>query len=165
VGGRHPRAGIPGSLGLPTTRGGQIEVDAHLRVKGMPDVYALGDCAACVDGEWQAGAATGPGRAPAGRLPAQDVHAATWRASRRRRSRMCTATTVRWYRSATTTTVGSLMGSLRGASWFVEGLMARMMYLSLHLMHHKAVLGTMRTGLMAVGRFLIRRTTPIVKLH
>jgi NADH dehydrogenase len=63
------------------------------------------------------------------------------------------------------TTVGNLMGSLRGASLFVEGFMARIMYMSLHLLHHKAVLGSLRTGLMALGRFLIRRTTPIVKLH
>ncbi|MFS2018465.1 FAD-dependent oxidoreductase [Massilia sp. CT11-108] len=63
------------------------------------------------------------------------------------------------------TTVGSLMGSLRGASLFVEGFMARIMYMSLHLMHHKAVLGSLRTGLMAFARFLIRRTTPLVKLH
>jgi NADH dehydrogenase len=64
-----------------------------------------------------------------------------------------------------TTTVGSLMGALRGASWFVEGFMARMMYLSLHLMHHQAVLGTVRTAVLAIARFLIRRTTPLVKLH
>jgi NADH dehydrogenase len=56
------------------------------------------------------------------------------------------------------------MGSLR-ATWFVEGFMARIMYLSLHLMHHQAILGSMRTGLLAVARFLIRRTTPLVKLH
>jgi NADH dehydrogenase len=63
------------------------------------------------------------------------------------------------------TTVGNLMGSLRGASMFVEGFMARMMYMSLHLMHHQALLGAMRTGVMAIARFLIRRTTPLVKLH
>jgi NADH dehydrogenase len=54
---------------------------------------------------------------------------------------------------------------LRGASWFVEGFMARMMYLSLHLLHHQAILGSVRTGLLALARFLIRRTTPLVKLH
>jgi NADH dehydrogenase len=43
--------------------------------------------------------------------------------------------------------------------------MARIMYMSLHLMHHQAVLGSLRTGLMAFARFLIRRTTPLVKLH
>ena len=63
------------------------------------------------------------------------------------------------------TSVGSLMGSLRGASWFVQGAVARTMYASLHLMHHRAVMGTTRTALLAVARFLIRRSTPLVKLH
>jgi NADH dehydrogenase len=57
------------------------------------------------------------------------------------------------------------MGSLRGASWFVQGGIARLMYASLHLMHHRAVMGITRTGLLAVARFLIRRSTPLVKLH
>jgi len=57
------------------------------------------------------------------------------------------------------------MGSLKGLSWFVEGFVARTMYKSLHLMHHQAVLGSMRTGVLAVARYLIRRSTPLVKLH
>jgi len=63
------------------------------------------------------------------------------------------------------TTVGSLMGSLKGLSWFVDGFIARTMYVSLHLMHHQAVLGTIRTGVLALARFLIKRSTPLVKLH
>jgi NADH dehydrogenase len=39
------------------------------------------------------------------------------------------------------------------------------MYASLHLMHHRAVLGTIRTGVLALARFLVRRATPQVKLH
>jgi NADH dehydrogenase len=39
------------------------------------------------------------------------------------------------------------------------------MYKSLHLMHHQAVLGSLRTGVLAVARYLIRRSTPLVKLH
>jgi NADH dehydrogenase len=61
-------------------------------------------------------------------------------------------------------TVGNLMGSLR-ASFVVEGFLARTMYTSLHLMHHQAILGSLRTGVLALARFLIRRTTPLVKLH
>jgi NADH dehydrogenase len=57
------------------------------------------------------------------------------------------------------------MGALQGAGWFVEGTFARLMYVSLHLMHHQAVLGTMRTAVLAVARFLIKRSTPLVKLH
>ena len=63
------------------------------------------------------------------------------------------------------TSVGSLMGSLRGFSWFVEGFFARMMYVSLHLLHHQAVLGSVRTGVLALARFLVKRATPLVKLH
>jgi NADH dehydrogenase len=57
------------------------------------------------------------------------------------------------------------MGSLFRATWFVEGFFARMMYASLHLMHHQAVLGTIRTGVLAIARFLVKRATPLVKLH
>jgi len=32
-------------------------------------------------------------------------------------------------------------------------------------MHHQAVLGSVRTAVLAVARFLIKRTTPLVKLH
>ncbi|WP_296947663.1 NAD(P)/FAD-dependent oxidoreductase [uncultured Massilia sp.] len=152
------------TLGLPTAKGGQVEVDAHLRVPGVADVYALGDCAACTDG--------------AGKPVPPRAQAAHQQADYLLKMFMNMAAgqpppkqpyVYRDYGSLVSighqTTVGSLMGSLRGASWFVEGMMARMFYLSLHLLHHKAVLGTMRTGLMALGRFLIRRTTPLVKLH
>jgi len=65
----------------------------------------------------------------------------------------------------TRSSVGSLMGSVFRATWFVEGLFARAMYASLHLMHHQAVLGTVRTGVLAMARFLVKRATPLVKLH
>ncbi len=61
--------------------------------------------------------------------------------------------------------VGSLMGVLSGKSWFVEGLLARIMYMSLHLMHHMAVLGVLRTATLALGRLLSKRAAPRVKLH
>jgi NADH dehydrogenase len=152
-----------GSLGLPTTKSGAIEVDSHLRVAGVEGVYALGDCAACLDG---AGKPVPP-RAQAAHQQADyllkmfvnlDKGAAPPKGPY----------VYKDYGSLVSighqTTVGNLMGSLR-ATWFVEGFLARIMYLSLHLMHHQAVLGSMRTGVLAVARFLIRRTTPLVKLH
>jgi NADH dehydrogenase len=152
------------SLGLPVARGGQIEVDAHLRVKDVPDVYALGDCAACIDGKGK----PVPPRAQAAHQQA-DYLVKTFLKLAGGHPPPQEPYVYRDYGSLVSigreTTVGSLMGSLRGASLFVEGFMARIMYMSLHLMHHQAVLGSLRTGLMALGRFLIRRTTPIVKLH
>ena len=151
-------------LGLPTARGGQIEVDAHLRVKGVPGVYALGDCAACVDGKGK----PVPPRAQAAHQQA-DYLAASFLRMDKGQAPQDKPYLYRDYGSLVSvgrhTSVGNLMGALRGASWFVEGFVARMMYVSLHLMHHQAVLGTVRTGVLALARFLIRRTTPLVKLH
>ena len=65
----------------------------------------------------------------------------------------------------TRSSVGNLMGNLFGSTWFVQGLLARAMYVSLHLMHHQAVLGSMRTAVLALARFLVKRATPLVKLH
>jgi NADH dehydrogenase len=133
-------------------------------VKGVEHVYALGDCAACVDGKGN----PVPPRAQAAHQQA-DYLLKTFMCMDAGRAPPVHAYVYRDYGSLVSighqTTVGSLMGSLRGASWFVEGFMARMMYLSLHLMHHQAILGSVRTGLLAVARFLIRRTTPLVKLH
>ena len=151
------------SLGLPTAKNGQIEVDGHLRVKDVPGVYALGDCAACLDGNGQAV----PPRAQAAHQQA-DYLLKTFMNAAAGYPPPKDPYVYRDYGSLVSighqTTVGNLMGSLR-ASWFVEGFLARIMYASLHLMHHRAVLGSLRTGLLAVARFLIRRTTPLVKLH
>ena len=152
------------SLGLPTNKGGQIEVDGRLAVPGHPGIYALGDCAACVDADGK----PVPPRAQAAHQQAdylvrQFLRQAAGKAPDPKPYRY------RDYGSLVslgkTTSVGNLMGSLRGSSWFVEGMMARLMYTSLHLLHHKAVLGTMRTGVLALARFLVRRATPLVKLH
>lgn len=152
--------GFLAGLGLALNKGGQIEVDSFLRAKGADGIYAMGDCAACVD----ANGKPVPPRAQAAHQQADfllDVlcgknsgqHAYAYRDY---------GSLVSFGQS---TTVGSLMGSLKGLSWFVEGFFARMMYVSLHLMHHRAVLGLVRTGVLAVARFLIKRSTPLVKLH
>jgi NADH dehydrogenase len=152
------------SLGLPTSKGGQVEVDAQLRVKGVAGLYALGDCAACTDGDGK----PVPPRAQAAHQQADYLRKHFLRLAEGKPGQD-KPYVYRDYGSLVslghTTTVGSLMGALRGASWFVEGFMARMMYLSLHLMHHQAVLGSVRTAVLAIARFLIRRTTPLVKLH
>lgn len=152
------------TLGLPTVKSGQLEVEGTLAVKGYDFIYALGDCAAC----------TGPD----GKLVPPRAQAAHQQADyllalflRRRRNPAAPAPPYRYrdYGSLVSVgqadTVGSLMGSLKGLSWFVDGLVARIMYASLHLMHHRAVLGTLRTMALALARFLIKRSTPLVKLH
>jgi NADH dehydrogenase len=152
-----------GSLGLPTTKSGALEVDGRLAVRGVEGVWAIGDCAACTDG---AGKPVPP-RAQAAHQQA-DYLVKTFMSMETGRPAPKDSYVYKDYGSLVSighqTTVGNLMGSLR-ATWFVEGFLARIMYTSLHLMHHQAILGSVRTGVLAVARFLIRRTTPLVKLH
>jgi NADH dehydrogenase len=151
-------------LGLPTTKSGQLDVDANLAVKGFDYIFALGDCAACAgpDGKLV------PPRAQAAHQQA-DYLLETFMRQQKGKPPQAKPYVYRDYGSLVsfgqTTSVGSLMGSLKGLSWFVDGFVARLMYVSLHLMHHQAVLGTVRTGVLAVARFLIKRSTPLVKLH
>lgn len=152
------------TLGLPVNRGGQIDVDAQLAAKGVANVYALGDCAACIDGNGK----PVPPRAQAAHQQADHL-LKRFLAEAAGKPAPTATYKYRDYGSLVSighaTTVGNLMGSLKGLSWFVEGFVARTMYKSLHLMHHQAVLGSMRTGVLAVARYLIRRSTPLVKLH
>ena len=62
-------------------------------------------------------------------------------------------------------TVGNLMGFVRGRGLFVAGFFARMMYSSLRLMHERALRGTVSTLFGILGRAVARRTGPRVKLH
>lgn len=152
------------ALALPVNKDGQVGVDAQLRVAGTPGVLALGDCAACQGAD--------------GRLLPPRAQTAHQQANYLYRALLAEARGGPWpetpfvYRDhgslvslGTETTVGSLMGGLFGANWFVEGLFARLMYASLHLLHHQAVLGVRRTALLALARFLVKRATPRVKLH
>jgi NADH dehydrogenase len=151
-------------LGLLTVKSGQIDVGPDLAVKGYDYIYALGDCAACAgpDGKLV------PPRAQAAHQQA-DYLVTTFLRQQKGKPPRPTPYVYRDYGSLVsfgqTTSVGSLMGSLKGLSWFVDGFVARLMYTSLHLMHHQAVLGTIRTGVLALARFLIKRSTPLVKLH
>jgi NADH dehydrogenase len=151
-------------LGLATNKAGQLEVDRFLAVKGQVGIYAMGDCAACLD----AAGTVVPPRAQAAHQQASYLLAALLRQARGKPA-PAHGYLYRDYGSLVSlgqsTSVGSLMGSLRGLSWFVEGFFARTMYVSLHLMHHQAVLGTVRTALLALARFVIRRSRPLVKLH
>jgi NADH dehydrogenase len=153
-----------GKLGLQTARGGGLDVDSHLRVKGAKAIWSLGDCAVCIDGN----GLPVPPRAQAAHQQA-DYLVTTFLRMDKGQPALTAPYEYRDYGSLVSvgqnTSVGSLMGSLRGASWFVQGGIARLMYASLHLMHHRAVMGITRTGLLAVARFLIRRSTPLVKLH
>ena len=112
----------------------------NLNVKGHADIYAIGDCAACTmeDGRRV------PPRAQAADQQADYLYRSFMRQPRKGNAQ-AGAYVYRDYGSLVSvgsqTSVGTLMGSLKGRSWFVRGGIARLMYVSLHLLHHRAVLG------------------------
>jgi NADH dehydrogenase FAD-containing subunit len=63
------------------------------------------------------------------------------------------------------TTVGNLMGALLGGNLFVEGLFARLMYVSLYRQHLYALHGFAKVLFDTLSHLITRRTEPRVKLH
>lgn len=155
---------LMGSLGLPTNRAGQLEVDDFLRVKGQPSIHALGDCAFAID----ALGSVVPPRAQAAHQQA------TWLARHfimQSRRKPAAASGFVWHDMGSLvslgrgTGVGNLMGNLFRGTLFVQGWYARLMYASLHVLHQKQILGLRRTLAAGLSRLLLRGVRPRVKLH
>ena len=62
-------------------------------------------------------------------------------------------------------TVGNLMGNLSSGSFFVEGRLARIAYISLYRLHQIAIHGTLRTGFVMLSSGLNRWLRPSLKMH
>ena len=148
--------------GLEVNRANQFVVDAHLQTSA-PGVYAMGDCAAC---DWREGAQV-PARAQAAHQQAEYLAKslnALWHGSH-------DAATFHYRDFGSLVSlgenrgIGNLMGALSGRNFFVDGLIAKWMYMSLHLMHHRAILGSGMTAVLALARLLQRRVSGRVKLH
>jgi NADH dehydrogenase len=149
--------------GLELARMQQLAVLPTLQTTRDPNIFAIGDCAAC------------PGPGPGGFLPprAQAAHQQASHVLRQIRRRLQGEPPEPFrYRDFGSlvslghySTVGSLMGVLVGKSLMVEGYFARLMYRSLYKMHQRALHGSVKTALSSLGRMLTRRTEPRVKLH
>jgi NADH dehydrogenase len=149
--------------GLETNRINQLVVEPTLQTTRDPNVFAIGDCAACP----RPGESTPvPPRAQAAHQEAAHI---VRQIGRRFRGKPLLPYIYRDFGSLVSlgkyTTVGSLMGFLSGRSFFIEGLFARMMYRSLQVLHERALNGTPRAILGLLVRALSRGTGPQVKLH
>ena len=58
-----------------------------------------------------------------------------------------------------------MIGGLIGGSLMIEGLFARMMYLSPYKMHEYALHGFTKVAINSFARLIVRRNEPHVKLH
>ncbi|WP_022981398.1 NAD(P)/FAD-dependent oxidoreductase [Ideonella sp. B508-1] len=149
-------------LGLTTNRSHQFVVDAQLRTSAE-GIYAMGDCAAC---EWESGRLV-PARAQAAHQQASYLKQVLLGLLKERP--LSAPFQYRDFGSLVSLGenkgVGNLMGGLSGRNFFVEGLIAKWMYMSLHLNHHRAIIGTIDTMVLALVRLLQRRVSGRLKLH
>ncbi len=149
--------------GLETNKINQLVVHQTLQTTRDPDIFAMGDCAACPR----------PGFKDPVPPRAQAAHQEATHLVRQMRRRLegkpLEPFVYRDFGSLVSfgeySTVGSLMGFLVGRNLFIEGYFARLMYQSLHLMHEAALFGAGRASLRAFARKLSRHSAPPVKLH
>jgi NADH dehydrogenase len=148
-------------FGLETNRSNQFVVNDRLETSAA-DIYALGDCAACPWGDKLI-----PARAQAAHQQASYLTRVL--IARLRERTVKDSFVYKDFGSLVSLGenrgVGSLMGGLGGRNFFVEGLLAKWMYISLHLDHHRAILGIGNTIVLAIARLLQRRVSGRLKLH
>jgi NADH dehydrogenase len=147
--------------GLETNHINQLVVDSTLKTSD-DDIFAMGDCAACV---WQGHAGNVPPRAQAAHQQA---------------SALCTTIVHRLkggspvnfvyydYGSLVSlgkyTTVGNLMGNLMGTV-SIGGFIAKVVYLSLYKMHQVAIHGYFRTAMLTLSNAFRRSVYAKIKMH
>lgn len=154
---------LHGLGGLENNRINQLVVTKALQTTRDPDVFAIGDCAACPLGN---DGGTIPPRAQAAHQQASHMV----RTLRRRLDGLAPAPFVyRDFGSLVSlgrySTVGSLMGFLVGRSLFIEGYFARMVYRSLYKMHQTALHGGSAVLWRLVARYSSKSPEPGIKLH
>ena len=149
--------------GLETNRINQIVVAQTLQTTRDPDIFAFGDCASC---PWPEKKIAVPPRAQSAHQQASHLY--------RMLPRHLRGEPLRPYEYhdfgslislGKFSTVGSLMGAITRGSLMIEGLFARIMYISLYKMHEFALHGFTKVFLDTLARIITRRTEPHIKLH
>ncbi|MFL6581924.1 MAG: NAD(P)/FAD-dependent oxidoreductase [Burkholderiales bacterium] len=149
--------------GLETNRINQLIVTQVLQTTRDPNIFAFGDCASC---PWPGKPTPVPPRAQAAHQQATHLSKML---PRHLRGEPLKPFQYRDFGSLISlgkfSTVGSLMGAITRGSVMIEGLFAKIMYLSLYKMHELALHGFTKVFLDTLARVLTRRTEPHIKLH
>ncbi|MDF2179444.1 NAD(P)/FAD-dependent oxidoreductase [Aliiglaciecola sp. CAU 1673] len=141
---------------------GQILVEPNLKAKGHQAIYVLGDCCGFLqaDGTWV------PPRAQSAHqmasLVARNIDLEIKGKALKPYQYKDHGSLVNLSRYST---VGSLMGNLTGDSLFIEGRIARIVYISLYRMHQVAIHGWLRGMLMILVEKINHAVRPKLKLH
>ncbi len=152
--------------GIETNSIHQIKVESTLQSTSNSDIFAFGDCAAC---PVKPGSdLLVPPRAQAAHQQASMLYKSI-KSKVLKPNKVLANYVYKDYGSLVNlgrySTVGNLMGSLLGGSMFVEGLIARLMYLMLYQMHLSALHGVVSVVFRLLGKIISRRTEARVKLH
>jgi NADH:ubiquinone reductase (H+-translocating) len=149
--------------GLETNRQNQLVVLQTLQTTLDEDIFALGDCAAC---PWPEGKGNVPPRAQAAHQQASHM---ARQIQKRLAGRPLAPFRYRDFGSLVSLgrhqSVGNLAGLFSVRSVFIEGLIARIMYLSIRKTHQLALHGLGRVMLDTLAEMLAGRSAPRVKLH
>jgi NADH dehydrogenase len=153
--------------GLESNRINQLLVNPTLQSSRDENIFAIGDCAAC---PWpQANQGKGGFVPPRAQAAHQQAIHMVKQIQRRMGNKPLLEYRYRDFGSLVSlgefSTVGSMMGGLIGGSLMVEGLFAKLMYVSLYKMHELALHGFPKVALDTLARLIVRRTEPHVKLH
>ena len=153
--------------GLETNKLNQIVVQDTLQSTLDPDIFALGDCAACPCSEEEGGrAGIVPPRAQAAHQQATHMYR---QIQRRLAKKPLKPYHYRDFGSLVSlgkfSTVGNMMGGVIGKNLMIEGYFAKLMYLSLYKLHELTIHGFLKTTLYTLARMLTKQANPTVKLH
>lgn len=144
--------------GLETNRINQLVVGATLQTSRDPNIFAFGDCASYTP--------EGAERAVPPRAQVANQQAIVLAKSMKARVAGQVLPTFTFSDKGSLVslsqqnTVGSLMGNI-----YVQGFMARMMYVSLYRMHQMVLHGITKTTLLMLKDLLSRGSSPTLKLH
>lgn len=148
--------------GLETTPNNQVLVKGTLQSTKFDDIYVIGDCCACKqkDGSFV------PPRAQSAHQMASLVHdniVAVYKQELQKEyvyNDYGSLVNLSRY-----STVGSLMGNLMKGSMFIEGRLARFVYVSLYRLHLIAIHGWFKAMIILAAQRIGKVVKPKLKLH
>ncbi|MDW3095625.1 MAG: NAD(P)/FAD-dependent oxidoreductase [Gammaproteobacteria bacterium] len=152
--------------GLESTGNNRLVVKQTLETTHDDNIFAMGDCAACPM----------PGTDVTVPPRAQAAHQQASMLVKTIKNRLKNKPLPNYHyvdygsliNLSSYATVGNMMGNLMGkaaGSFMIEGILARLVYLSLYKMHQLAIMGLIRVGLITLANMLTQRTRPRMKFH
>ena len=149
--------------GLEVNRANHLVTEPTLQTTRDPDIFAIGDCAACPREGFPTPV---PPRAQAAHQQASHL---AKQLKRRLKGLPLQPFVYHDFGSLVSLgrvgAIGNLMNLALRGNLFIEGMLARWMYRSLYKMHERALHGTVKTALDTLARGLSRHAEPKVKLH